>query len=173
MLFGVDAEQRPVADTEGRGGPLADTVDGEERRTCERRRVERARGVALVMLGKDDRPVEVEFLRDQVRDPQLLLEPERHRLDERAEPARRGGDVRFEEAFEFEKRLVIKRHHIEIRRLDASLAQAVGDRVLGERGVSLVAREPLLLRRRDDAPVPHEAGGGVMIPARDPEDVQD
>ena len=43
----------PAADRRRR--PLADAVDGEDRRLVERRRIERARGVRQVVLGKEDR----------------------------------------------------------------------------------------------------------------------
>ena len=42
-----------LADAESRRGPLADAVQGQDRRLVERAREKRAGGVALVMIGED------------------------------------------------------------------------------------------------------------------------
>ena len=47
------AEAIPLADAEGRRGPLADAVEGQDRGVLEGRGEERAGGVALVVIGED------------------------------------------------------------------------------------------------------------------------
>ena len=103
--------------------------------------------------------------------PELLAEPHGHRHEEGARPARRDGQVRLEDARELAHRLVVEAHVIEAARLDARLSQAELDRAVWERRVVTLAREPLLLRRRDDDPVTHEARCAVMVVGGEAEDV--
>jgi len=90
---------------------------------------------------------------------------------EGADPARRAGEVRLQEALELEERLVVEADRVHLVGPDAADLQAGGNRVAGELRVVLDAGETLLLGGRDDLAVPHEAGGGVVVPRTDSEDV--
>ena len=48
------------------------------------------------------------------REIQLLLEPQWHRLQEGLESLRSVGEVRFEQTLEFEQRLVVEAHVVEL-----------------------------------------------------------
>src|SRR5690242_15486211 len=76
---------------------------------------------------------------------ELLFEPERQRLAERAIPARCKGETRFEQPFEFGERLVIEADEIEVGGSQAGFRQAVVDGVLGEPLVMLPPGKPLFL----------------------------
>ena len=79
-----------------------------------------------MVLGEDE-PLAIglaEPAADLPRQMQFLLEPHRHGLQERAKAPRRDGQVCFQQSFEFQERLVVEAHIIELRRLDARLGQA-------------------------------------------------
>jgi hypothetical protein len=102
---------------------------------------------------------------------ELLLEPQRKAHHEQLEAPRRVGDIGLEQAIELEQRLVVEGDVVEIILADAPFAEAVGDRVLREPVVVLLAREALFLGGGDDPTVLHQAGGAVVVVRRDPEDV--
>src|SRR5439155_18714807 len=93
------------------------------------------------------------------------------RLHECAQPARRGGEVRGEDALELEERLVVERDTVEIADRDAAEPQAGAHRVAREVRVVAAAGEPLLLRGGRDLPLLQQARRGVVVVRRDPEDV--
>ena len=103
--------------------------------------------------------------------PQLLVDPQRHRLAERAEGAREGRDVGREHALELQQRLVVEADRVEVLGPDARLLQHVLDGAGGEAGVVLLAGEPLLLAGGDDHAVLQEGGRGVVVEAGEAEDV--
>ena len=91
----------PATDTDRTRGPLADAIDCQNRSLFKRRRIKRAGGVTLVMIAEQQLPFEflaglfrMTFIFDavrlghfgvnQIRHPQLLFHPQRHRFDERA-----------------------------------------------------------------------------------------
>ena len=98
------------------------------------------------------------------------LQPERDRHAERAEAARREGEVGLEQPLELQERLVVEDDVVDVAELDAGLGQAVVDRVRGKARIVLLAGEALLLRRGDDAPVLDQRGGAVVVEGRDAED---
>jgi len=100
---------------------------------------------------------------DRVGHPELLLQPERHRLEERREGAREGGDVGGEDPLELHQRLVVEADVVDVVDGDTPLTEHVPDCVAGEAAVVLLAGEPLLRRRGDDLPVAQEAGGRIVI----------
>ena len=89
----------------------------------------------------------VERFLDQFGDEQLLLQPQGHRLDERRQPERRGGEIGLEDALELEERLVVEGGEIEVRRRDAASLQAVPDRPFSGNSASCLTRE----KRSSDA----------------------
>ncbi len=152
-------------------GPLAHPVHGEDRRLLERGGEEGARRVGLVVLGEQDLALVVEGVADLLIHVELVLDPQRPRLQERAEPGGHDAQVGLEDALELEKRLVVEANVCQIGRLDVRLPQTIAGRVHGERRVTLLAGEALLLRGGHDLAVPQQAGGAVVVEGRDPEDV--
>ena len=61
-------------------------------------------------------------------------------------------------------------HAVDLRKRASRLRQAIADRLHREGRVVLAAREALLLRRGDDAPVLEQRGGAVVVERRDAED---
>jgi hypothetical protein len=173
-----DLQPLALADADRRRRPLADAVEGEHRRLGEGRGVEGGGGVRLVVGGEVDGrrlgdAAGFERLGDARRDPELLLEPERHRLDEGGEAARRHRQVGLEDAVELEQRLVVEDDPVQAATVaaDPPRLQAVAHRAGRETGVVLEPRETLLLRRRDDAAVLDQAGGRVVVVAGDAEEL--
>jgi hypothetical protein len=165
-----------LAEAERGRRPFADAVHAEDRGLFERRREERRRGVALVMLAEQQAllPVEVglpllHLVAQQRLLEQLLLQPQRHGHAEGVEAARREGEVGLEQPFELEERLVVEGDIVDVRHLDAGGVEAVLHRLLGEGRVVLLAREALFLRRAHQLAVLDQRRGTVMIESRDPE----
>ena len=102
----------------GRRGPLADAVHRQDRRLLERRREERAGGVGFVMLREDDRlaVAPAQPTRDLARQAELLARPGGSEPDELPEPARRVGEVGFQQAVELQERLLVEADGIEVFR---------------------------------------------------------
>ena len=98
---------------------------------------------------------------------QLVLEPQRGCKGERPKAPRSHTKVRVENALELEQGLVVKPDVRQVARRDATGAQAVLNRASGKRRVPFLAAETLLLRCRDDLPVPQQASGAVVVERRD------
>ncbi len=107
---------------------------------------------------------------DQVRHPELFPDPERHRLEERGEAARRIVEIGLEQAVELEERLVVEADVIELRRPNTGLGETVPGGSEREAVVVLLAGEALLLRGGDDLSVHHQAGRRVVVEGGDPQD---
>ena len=125
----------------------------------------------LVVLGKEDLPVIAEGAGDVVLLEELLFDPERPRLQERAVAARRDGQVRLEDPLELEEGLVVEADDVDVLNGDAGVFQAEVDGTGREGRIALHAREALFLACRDDFAVPEESGGTVVVVRRDAEDV--
>ena len=78
-------------------------------------------------------------------------------------PCGREGQVRFQKTLELGERLVIEGDVSQVCRLEPGLAQTVLDSPSGEAGIMLLARETLLLRRRDNIAVDDQGGRAVVI----------
>ena len=94
---------------------------------------------------------------------QLLAQPQRHRHAEGAEAARREGEIGFEQPLEFQERLVVEHDVIDVVEPRSCRLQAIGDRVVRETGIVLLAREAFFLRRGHDAAVLDQRRGAVVI----------
>ena len=135
--------------------------------------------MALVMLAEQQPLVPVVIRRKALQlfaqQPllkQLLLDPDRQRDAKRAQAAWRESEIGFEQALEFEERLVVEDDVIDRAKLDLGLVQAILDGVARKPGVVLLAGEALLLRRRDDPAIGDERRGAVMVEGRDAKYVQ-
>ena len=124
-----------------------------------------------MVLGEQDLPLVLQLFADQLRDPELLLQPDRHRFGEGTEASRERGKIRGEEPLEFQERLVVESDVVQIFRCDLPRLEAVLDGLMGEPLIVLLASEALLGGGSDQAPMLNETGGGVMIEGRDPQDV--
>ncbi len=158
------------------GGPLPHAVEGEDRRALERRREERARRVALVVLGEPEVlghrcPDALQPALDLVGDPELLTRERRHRRRERADALGADAQVRLEQTDERGDRLVVVHDRVDAFGADVAALHAVRDRALRERGVVLLASEALLLGRGHELAVDDERGGRVVVERADPEDL--
>ena len=87
-------------------------------------------------------------------------------------PKRCIGQVRLEDTLKFDERLVVKYHTLEIFRADAGFLQAVGNGVGGKAEIVLLPRKTFFLRRGDDFAVTNQGRSGIMIIARNAENVQ-
>jgi hypothetical protein len=137
------------ADPDTRRSPLADPVHRQDQRLVKRRGKKCAGRVAPVMLGEEQLvlPVEaggprLEPLAEQILLKQFLLEPQRQRHAERAEPARRKGEIGLEQPLELYKRLLVENDVVEIIEIKASFVETVAN------GVFRVARILLLAGKR-------------------------
>src|SRR5436305_15289790 len=79
--------------------------------------------------------------------------------------------IGFEDALEFDQRLLVKGHVVKIDWRDARLIQTIGNRLGGKSRVTFAAIKPLLLSCRDDLSVPDQGRGGIVIEGRDTKNV--
>ena len=86
--------------------------------------------MAFVMLGENNGPRIVQRILDQVRNPDLLLQPDLHGFEKAREPLRCIRYVRFKQPFKFEKGFVVEGHEIQIISLDPTFIQTVRDGML-------------------------------------------
>jgi hypothetical protein len=135
--------------------PLTGAVERQDCGLFERRRKERAGGVRLVVIGKDVAAAMLSAQRaiEFALQVQLGLQPQRQRLLISRETRRRDGAERIDQPRELRARPVVERHVIEVGGGDAAFAQAIGDGILREMVIVLLAREPFFLRGGDNAPV--------------------
>ncbi len=158
--------------------PFADAVHRQDCGAFERRRIERARRMALMVLGEEQLafPVEVgrkalQFLDQQAFLEQLFLQQDRNRHRERLEAPRRERDVGFEQALELQERLVVERHLVDGVGRRSCGFEAIADRVVRKIGIVLAARETLFLRRGHDLAVADERRGAVVVEGRYSQDL--
>src|SRR5678809_1057967 len=85
-----------------------------------------------------------QFLLYQLLEKQLLLQPDRHRGQERPDAPGREAKIGLNQTLEFQQRLVIERDVTEFREREACFAQTVRDGVAGEARIVLLAGETLL-----------------------------
>src|SRR5262249_44172450 len=102
-----------------RGAPLPNAVEREDGCFFKGAGEKRTGGGAFLMIEKDKTVggESREFPTDGATEVQFLLQPQRHGLAEAAEAGRRVGQVRFEQAFKFRKRLIVEGDAIQLLRL--------------------------------------------------------
>ena len=120
----------PLAPPHARSRPFADTINREHRGAFEGRRKKGRGGVGFVVFRENNRAFKVKLLANGRLEPDLFFHPDWHRLEERAQAARRAAKVGGKQPFEFQKRLFVERDEIELGGGgQVSLAQAVIDGV--------------------------------------------
>jgi hypothetical protein len=82
----------------------------------------------------------------------LFAQPKRNGHAERAEAVRYQRDISFQQAFEFQERLIVEDDKVERVKRDPSFLQTIGDRIFGKRRVVFTPGEALLLRGSDYSP---------------------
>src|SRR5262249_39677814 len=100
---------------------------------------------------------------DRARHVQLVPQPLRHRRQERAQAARREGQVRLEQPVEVGQGLFVEDDRVEVARRQAGAAQAEVGGAGREGGVVLAAREALFLGGGDDTAAHHQGRGAVVV----------
>src|SRR6478752_4808002 len=168
----VICERNPVPRASAQCGraPLADAIDCQDGRVVERTRKEGARRMAFVVVGINDRRLDVtQGAANRLSYEQLLSEPDRQRCGKTWEASGREREVSLEEALELAQRLLVERDVVEIARLEMRFAQAVIDGARWKRSVVLFAREPFFLCSRDNFSIDDQRCGAVVIESRDSE----
>ena len=151
--------------------PLADAIECQNGRLLERRAEESRRGVRLVVFGEEHLAPKVDLLADDARYPELFLEPDRHRLGEGGQGARKGRQVGEENSLELHERFVVEDHVVEIAHLQSGLFEAVLGRVTRKPGIVFLARESLFVASGHQLAVAEQCGRRVVVEARDSENV--
>jgi hypothetical protein len=127
--------------------------------------------VGLVVCDVDDAAAPPELVTEKLRQAQALTHPARGGVDEGLEAARDRLEKGRHGAIEAQQGLLVEGDDVDLRGRDAADLHAAPDRGERKGSVEPDAREPLLLRRGDEAAVLHEARGAVVIERRDSEDV--
>ena len=175
----LDREFRSPADTHRSGGPLPHPVHGQDHRLRERRGVEGARRVRLVVFGEQESFVPVHRGRrggesppQQVFLEQFLLDPYRRCEGEGAEAPGRERQGGLEQPLELQEGFVVEDHPIDFVERRPGLCQTGGDGAGGIPGVVFSPREPLFLGGRDDPAVLDQGRRAVVVERGEPEDSQ-
>ena len=103
---------------------------------------------------------------------QLLLEPDRHCHAKGGETLGRKGQIGFEQAFEFQERLIVEDDMVDAFERAAGGLKAIGDRLQWKARIMLLAGESLFLCCRNDAAILHDRGSAIMVEGRDAENMQ-
>src|SRR6185295_9641503 len=106
--------------------------------------------MTLMMLAKQQaaldiatEPARLQLVTEQNFLKELFLQPQRHRLAERLEPARRKSKIGGEQPLEFQERLVVKGNVVDALIPDAAGFQAIAHGIGRKSGVMLLAAETL------------------------------
>src|SRR5437879_4707838 len=103
--------------------------------------------------------------------PGFFGKPSGHGHLEGLETGREARQVRAQDAFELHEWLFVKGHQAHVPDADALAFQAPADGMDGEGGIVLAAAEAFFVRSGYGYTVLQEGGGGVMVMAADPQDV--
>src|SRR5262245_32639574 len=112
----------------------------------------------------------VELLAEISIHPELVFDPHRTRHQELAQTAGRNAEIGLDDTSELADGLVVEADGTQLIDPDAGLAQAIGHRLLWKPRITLLARESLFGRSRDDLAVAHNGGGAVVVVGRDAQD---
>ena len=108
---------------------------------------------------------------DHVTHHEFFAQPHGHRHDKASDPAGRKCQLGFEQALEFQHRLVVEGDEVELIATEPSLVQTVRHRALREPRVMLLPGETLFLCRCDDVAIDHESGRAVVIEGRNAQNI--
>ena len=143
-------ERVVAAKRKTRRRPLAHAVDREHRGILKRRRIKSRHRVRLMVLGEQHFAREVEKLLNLLFGLQFAAEPQRTGGSKRLATARRIGHGGFDDAVEFEQRLVVEHDMVELRGGDAGFGEAVISGVTRQARVVFLARKSFFLGRGDN-----------------------
>ena len=136
--------------------------------------MERAGGVSVVMFGEENLTIlsqARQFVADGLAQVQLLAKPRRDDARKCREPKRRDSEIRFQYARELGDRLVVEDDGVELRGVEPGVFQAELDGARRETFVVLLAGETFLLCGGHDRSIAQQSGGGIVVEARDAEDM--
>src|SRR5208283_713094 len=105
----------------------------------------------------------LQFVAQQALLEEFLLQPQRDGHLERAQTARREGDIGLEQTLELQERLVIEDDVVHLIETHAFLGQTIVDGMGGKAGVVLFTAESLLLRGGDNLAVADPGSRAVMV----------
>ena len=125
----------------------------------------------LVMLSKQHGYFTLQLFLNDVRYPQLLLDPHHHTLPEQADPQRRSGQMSFQQAFKGEQRFVVKSDAVQILNAYICFAQAVCDCMVRKLGIVFSSRKAFFLRGGDNSSIANQTRSTVVIECRNAEDI--
>src|SRR6267378_6206235 len=175
----VHFEVVPLPDRGGGRRPFPYAVHREYHSLIKRRRKERARRVAEMVLAEEHllvpaiAPVDFpQFVLQQAFQEELFSQPQGNRHAKRLEPAWCKRQIRLDQPLKLQERLVVKDDAIHAAQPGAALGQAVADSVGGKPGIVLLTREAFLLRRSNDLTVLDQCRSAVMVKRGNPENAQ-
>ena len=113
----------------------------------------------------------LQFTSNDVFLKQLFAYPNRNCHSERLKTTWCKGEIGLEEAFKFQKRLLIEYDVVDVIEFRMPFLQTITDRVSGKTGVLFLARETLFLRGRYETAVDEEPGGTVVVESGYAEDL--
>lgn len=119
-----------------------------------------------MVLRIEDRPFIFQLITNELRNPQLVLEPDRHCLQERWEAPGKCRQIGIEKSFEFHKRLVVESDIVHLPDRYARLPKAIVDGVYREFSVMLLPCESLLLSSSNQLTVADQRCSRIVIEAR-------
>src|SRR5215471_1887171 len=102
---------------------------------------------------------------------QLVFKPDRHCHQIRPDSLRREGNIRLQQPFKFQERLVIKNDISEVLQRDLAAPKAKSSGVAWKSCVVLFAAEALLLGGSDNFPIAQQARCTVVVKSGDPENI--
>ena len=115
--------------------------------------------------------IAAELAPDQFFHPNAFPDPKRYRHQKTFQAGRRIREITMQNPVEFQERLFVERHILELLHVDAAFAEAIHHCVLRKTRIMLFARESFLLRRCYDFSVAHQACRAVMIKSGETEDI--
>jgi hypothetical protein len=119
--------------------------------------------MGFMVFRKYDRASVTKFLSYEIRNPELLLDPQGHGLNKGFDACRGIGHIGFKEALKLDEWLVIECHIIYFVGCDATLFQRGLNRKFWKSVVVLFSRKALLLYGTDGLTVSNQASSAVMI----------
>ncbi len=151
--------------------PLPHTVNGQDGSFFKRRDKEGACRMSDVMIGKQDLPLIPQLPLDGLRDPHLLLQPNRERLQIGTITKGKRSERCEENPFKLDKGLVIEGHRVEVGDGNTRLPETGMNGVRRKPGIVASPGKPFLLGRCNQPSVLYQRRRSVVVEARDPEDV--
>src|SRR5262249_19328487 len=128
-----------------------------------RRWKKRRRRMRFVVFRKKNFATATEFASDQFFNPNAFPDPKRYRHQKASQTDWRIREISVQNPVEFQERLFVERHIVELIDVDAAFAEAISHGLLRKTRVVLFSCESFLLGCRDDFSFAHQACRTVVI----------